>query len=107
VNRDSGGDGSKELTLGSARDSGVVEEAMDYLVAMRRPERSQTLAPYERDRYRDALFLKVIKNRHGAPDTEIGVRIDGMTLRLREDAELVIQADDLSKIAAAAGGRRR
>jgi replicative DNA helicase len=107
VNRESGGDGSKELTLGSARDSGVVEEAMDYLVAMRRPERSQTLSPFERERYRDTLFLKVVKNRHGAPDTEIGVRLDGMTLRLLEDASLVIQDDDLSKIAAQAGGRRR
>jgi replicative DNA helicase len=99
VNRESGGDGSKELGLGAARDSGVVEEAMDYLVAMRRPERSQTLAAYEREKYRDTLFLKVIKNRHGAPDTEIGVRIDGMTLRLREDAALAIAAEDLTKIA--------
>jgi replicative DNA helicase len=108
VNRESGGDGSKELTLGSARDSGVVEEAMDYLVAMRRPERSQTLSPHERERYRDTLFLKVIKNRHGAPDTEIGVRFDGMTLRLTEDPDLKIQDDDLSRIAAqASGGRRR
>jgi hypothetical protein len=72
---------------------------MDYLVAMRRPDRSQTFAAYEREKYRDALFLKVIKNRHGAPDTEIGVRIDGMTLRLREDAELSIAAEDLTKIA--------
>jgi replicative DNA helicase len=100
VNRESGGDGSKELTLGSARDSGVVEEAMDYLVAMRRPERSQTLSPVERERYKDTLFLKVIKNRHGAPDTEIGVRLNGMTLRLTEDADLKIQDDDISKIAA-------
>lgn len=108
VNRESGGDGSKELSLGSARDSGVVEEAMDYLVAMRRPERSQTLSAFERTRYRDTLFLKVIKNRHGAPDTEIGVRIDGMTLRLEEDKDLKIQDDDLSRIAAqASGGRRR
>ena len=107
VNRESGGDGSKELTLGSARDSGVVEEAMDYLVAMRRPERSQTLSPFERERYRDTLFLKVVKNRHGAPDAEIGVRLDGMTLRLSEDGELKIQDDDLSRIAAQAGGGRR
>src|SRR4029077_465197 len=42
VNREQGGDGSKELGLGAARDSGVVEEALDYLVAMRRLDRSQT-----------------------------------------------------------------
>jgi replicative DNA helicase len=100
VNRESGGDGSKELGLGAARDSGVVEEAMDYLVSMRRLDRSQVLAPYEREKYRDGLFLKVIKNRHGSPDTEIGVRLDGMTLRLAEDPTLKIPDDDMAKIAA-------
>jgi replicative DNA helicase len=107
VNREAGGDGSKELHLGSARDSGVVEEAMDYLVAMRRLDRSQTLAPYEREKYRDVLFAKVVKNRHGAPDTEIAIRIDPGTLRLREDPDLRITANELERIAAQAGGRRR
>lgn len=107
VNREAGGDGSKELHLGSARDSGVVEEAMDYLVAMRRLDRSQTLAPYEREKYRDVLFAKVVKNRHGAPDTEIAVRIDAGTLRLREDPDLRITDNELERIAAQAGGRGR
>ena len=99
VNREQGGDGSKELSLGAARDSGVVEEAMDYLVAMRRLDRSQTLAPYERDKYRDVLFCKVIKNRHGAPDTEVAVRIQTPSLRLEEDPTLKPDESDISKIA--------
>jgi replicative DNA helicase len=107
VNREAGGDGSKELHLGSARDSGVVEEAMDYLVAMRRLDRSQTLGSADREKYRDVLFAKVVKNRHGAPDTEIAIRIDGGTLRLAEDPNLKASESDLERIAAMAGGRRR
>src|SRR4051812_25422520 len=94
VNREAGGDGSKELGLGSARDSGVVEEAMDYLVAMRRLDRSQTLSQFEREKYRDVLFAKVVKNRHGSPDTEIAIRIDPRTLQLSEDPSLVIEDND-------------
>ena len=106
VNRDAGGDGSKELGLGAARDSGVVEEAMDYLVAMRRLDRSQTLGQAERDKYRDVLFAKVVKNRHGSPDTEIAIRLDTRTLRLEEDPSLQIDTNNLAMIAASAGRRR-
>jgi replicative DNA helicase len=106
VNREAGGDGSKELGLGAARDSGVVEEAMDYLVAIRRLDRSQTLSQVERERYRDVLFAKVVKNRHGAPDKEIAIRINPTTLDLTEDSGLEIADDDLGRIAASAGRRR-
>lgn len=106
VNRESGGDGSRELHLGSARDSGVVEEAMDYLVALRRLDRSQTLTQNERDKYRDILFAKVVKNRHGSPDTEIAIRFDPRTLRLQEDTWISANEDELGRIAASAGRRR-
>jgi replicative DNA helicase len=106
VNREAGGDGSKELGLGAARDSGVVEEAVDYLVAMRRLDRSQTLGQAERERYRDVLFAKVVKNRHGSPDTEVAIRINDLTLELREDPALRIADDDLGRIAAMASRRR-
>ncbi len=105
VNREQGGDGSKELSLASARDSGVVEEAMDYLVAMRRLDRAHALSLSERDRYRDALFLSVLKNRHGALGEEFAVRLDGHDLTLREDPELRVEQDDLARLARV-GGRR-
>lgn len=81
VNRD-GGDGSKELHLGSARDSGVIEEAMDYLVGVRRFDRSTELSDVDREIYKDTLFLKVIKSRHGTPGKEIAVQFDS-TLDVR------------------------
>jgi replicative DNA helicase len=102
VNRDAGGDGSKELHLGSARDSGVVEEAMDYLIGMRRFDRSEALPQMERDRYKDILFLKVIKSRHGTPGEEVSVQFDH-TLDVRPIAMAV--PESAAKVAHF-GGRR-
>ncbi len=107
VNREAGGDGSKELGLGSARDSGVVEEAMDYLLGVRRLDRSQTLTSVERQKYRDVLFAKVIKNRHGSPDREIAIRVDRRTLELAEDSSVVLEENELARIAATASRGRR
>lgn len=105
VHRDAGGDGSKELSLGSARDSGVIEEAMDYLIGMRRLDQSTTLSPVERERYRDCLFAKVIKNRHGVNGREIGIRLDTRALTLTEDPTLQAEQNDLARIAQMAGRR--
>lgn len=100
ANRDAGGDGSRELHLGSARDSGVIEEACDYLVALRRLDRSTTLAPAERERYRDLIFAKVLKHRHGVPMTdEIAYRIDGISLRLEEAPGVQAESSDLRRLA--------
>lgn len=94
-NRESGGDGSKELGLGSARDSGVVEEAMDYLVGMRRLDRSLSLSPSERARFTGVLFARVIKNRHGEPMTnEVAYHmVHGHTPQ--EDPHLAADSEDI------------
>ena len=106
VNREAGGDGSRELGLGSARDSGVVEEAMDYLIGARRLDRSLTLSSYDREKYRDVIFLKVVKNRHGETDTrETAYRFHPIGLRIEEDRHLTADTDDIAKIAQM-GGRR-
>jgi hypothetical protein len=106
VNREAGGDGSRELGLGSARDSGVIEEAMDYLVGMRRLDRSLTLSAADREKYRDVIFAKVIKNRHGDIDTrETAYRFWPMGLRLEEAVNIHIEHNDIARIAAI-GSRR-
>lgn len=110
VNREAGGDGSRELGLGSARDSGVVEEAMDYLVGIRRIGRSLTLTPAEREKFKDIIFTKVIKNRHGDPGAaETAYQFFPVGLRLEEKPQLTVAGDDIAdRIAAQAsrGGRR-
>jgi hypothetical protein len=106
VNREAGGDGSRELGLGSARDSGVVEEAMDYLLGLRRLDRSLEMPAAEREKYRDVIFVKVIKNRHGETDTrETAYRFNANGLQLKEDASFELEQDSIAKIAA--GGSRR
>lgn len=87
VSREAGGDGSRELTLGSARDSGIVEEVMDYLVAMRRPERSTALSAVQRIRYRDVLLFSILKNRHGEVGKETAVNVDPTALTLETDPD--------------------
>lgn len=107
VNRDAGGDGSRELSLGSARDSGVVEEAMDYLIGIRRLDRSVTLSSYEREKYRDVIFAKVIKNRHGDPHVnEVAYRFNPHGLQLFEDRDFKLDDTDAAKMAAPRTGRR-
>lgn len=106
VNREAGGDGSRELHLGSARDSGVIEEVCDYVITLRRLDRSTTLSEAERTRYKDVLFAKVLKHRHGIPMVdEIGYRIDFSSLRLIEEPALKPDENDLARLAKV-GGRR-
>lgn len=108
ANRDAGGDGSRELHLGSARDSGVIEEACDYIVALRRLDRSTTLSEAERTKYQDVIFAKLLKHRHGIPGiSEVAYRINGISLRLEEEPNIKVDDNDFEKLAKAiAGGRR-
>jgi replicative DNA helicase len=74
--REAGGlDGSKKIGLGAARDSGVIEEALDYIIGVRRFDRCDSLPGVIRQQYENVLFLTVPKNRHGQPfSEEIAVR---------------------------------
>tara|TARA_R110000824_G_scaffold32882_2_gene106008 strand:+ start:323 stop:1654 length:1332 start_codon:yes stop_codon:yes gene_type:complete len=83
VSREAGGDGSRSLTLGSARDSGIIEEVMDYLIALRRPP-NQGRSDVQRFTEKDILLLSLLKNRHGAVGIEAAVEIDPVSLRLTQ-----------------------
>ncbi len=108
VNRDKGGgDGSRELDMGSARDSGVVEEACDYMVALRRLDRNPNLTESDRFRFWDVIFAKPLKNRHGTLIEEVAYRMHPDTLRLTEDTNVRAMGDDASDRAAERAGRRR
>lgn len=105
VNRDAGGDGSKELHLGSARDSGVVEEAVDYLIGMRRFDRSTNYSLEVRQQYKDVLFARAIKVRHESPaDKEVAFKYD-WCLELEDRGH--IETPKASGDALNFGGRRR
>lgn len=106
VNREQGGDGSRELTLGAARDSGVVEEAVDYLVALRRLDRSRDASADTRLKFRDVIFAKVLKNRHGVLGDELAIRLNGEDLTLAEDLGLRAESADLPDLLSRSRGRR-
>lgn len=87
VSREAGGlYGEKRHSLGSARDSGVIEEAMDYLLGMRRVDRVPTLP--DRESYRDILWLEVLKHRHsGVTGQEHAYWMSDQGLHLVEQAD--------------------
>jgi replicative DNA helicase len=91
VSRAGGADGSEELGITAVRDSGVIEEALDYLVALRRVDRSKSLSDEVKQRYTDVLWASVIKNRHGhLTRREVAVRVNATSLALHEDQGLVL-----------------
>jgi replicative DNA helicase len=78
VSRGAGESGNVRLSLGAARDSGVVEEACDYLVGARRIEDNEDLE--------NVIFVDLIKNRHGQKGRdEWGFRMNTSTLTLSYD----------------------
>jgi hypothetical protein len=73
---------------------------------MRRFDRSDSLPPHERETYRDALFVKVIKSRHGTPGDEHAFRFD-YTLDLQAAPGLEPPASSRQVVNAHFGGGRR
>lgn len=107
VNRDAGGDGSKRLHLGSARDSGVVEEAVDYLLAFRRFDRTETQPEHVRSLYKNVLFLSAPKVRHEDPSQdEVAVTYDHTLVVTPAPDMSVPDAADTPTRVAHFGGRR-
>lgn len=95
VSREAGGDGSRELHLGSSRDSGVYEEVCDYLIGLRRLDRCLALTQAKRFDYRDTVFAHLLKNRHGELGGEVALHLDPKTLTMTQDKDTTIaDADD-------------
>ncbi len=73
-----GGTGREPVTLTAARDSGAIEEALDYLIAIWRPEMGRGGV--------EPLKVALLKNRHG-PTGEVRLWFDPRTLRITSDWE--------------------
>jgi hypothetical protein len=71
-------------------------------------DRSLTLSPFEREKYRDVIFSKVIKNRHGDPGhSETAYRFHPVGLKLSEDANMRPEENDVARIANQRAGNQR
>ncbi|MGV8123122.1 MAG: DnaB-like helicase C-terminal domain-containing protein [Candidatus Xenobiia bacterium LiM19] len=77
VGREKGGDGSLPLDMDSARDSGQVEEAADFVLGMWRPKLK---ANTEKDE--DELIIKILKNRKGPQYQQVSMNFVKRFLRI-------------------------
>jgi replicative DNA helicase len=81
-----GGDGAQPVTLAMLRDSGVIEESLDFLLGAWRPGKADGLNPVERDDLRDVMRVALLKNRKGRDGRTVDLRFRPASRRLVEDA---------------------
>ena len=82
-----GGDGSEPVTLPMLRDSGVIEESLDFLIRAWRPGKAAGLPPADALSLRDVVRVAILKNRKGSDGRWIDVRFRPDSRRLYEDAD--------------------
>jgi DnaB-like helicase C terminal domain len=83
------GDGADPVTLAMLRDSGVLEESLDFLLGCWRPGKSRTLEPAEARDLRDVMRVAILKNRKGPDGRTVDLRFHPESRRLYEPAEEV------------------
>jgi replicative DNA helicase len=82
-----GGDGSEAVTLPMLRDSGVIEEAADFVLGAWRPDRARDLPPADALCLRDVLRVAILNNLKGPAGRWIDLRFRPDSRRLHEDAD--------------------
>ena len=87
VSRAGGGDGSTPVTLSSLRDSGVLEESVDFLIGAWRPGKDPGLEPSDAISLRDVMRVALLKNRKGEGGRVVDLRFRPESRRLYEPAE--------------------
>src|SRR4051794_3914802 len=82
-----GGDGSEPATLPMLRDSGVIEEAADFVLGAWQPGRAANASPVDALSLRDVLRVAILKNRKGASGRFVDLRFRPDSRRLYEEAD--------------------
>ena len=77
-----GGSGGEPITLKMARDSGVIEEAADYLLGLWRPELKEGITREAREAVRGQFVVAVLKNRSGPAPKRVTLQFDSTSLRI-------------------------
>jgi len=77
-----GGSGGEPISLKMARDSGVIEEAADYLLGLWRPELTEGLSKEEKRARRGQFVVRVLKNRSGPAPKTVTLHFDSTCLRV-------------------------
>lgn len=81
-----GGDGSTPITLDMLRDSGVIEESMDFVVGCWRPGRNTEADPMEQLELEDVMRCQLLKNRKGQDGRVVDLVFRERSRRLVEQA---------------------
>jgi replicative DNA helicase len=79
------GDGSEEVTVTDARDSGAIEDSADFLIGCWRPELKTGLTPEGFREVKGQLWFRILKARRGM-QARFCAKFDGPTLRVLESA---------------------
>lgn len=82
-----GGDGSEPVSIEMLRDSGVLEESVDFLLGAWQPGRAAGLDPIEAIALRDVLRIRVLKSRKGGDGRLVDLRFRPESRRLYEEAD--------------------
>lgn len=80
-----GGDGSSEVGLEMLRDSGVLEESVDFLLGAWQPGRANGLSEEESEELQNVLCVKVLKSRKGGDGHQADLRFHPVSRRLYEE----------------------
>jgi replicative DNA helicase len=81
-----GGDGSIPVTLDMLRDSGVIEESMDFVIGCWRPGRNTDADPAEQLALQDVMRCQLLKNRKGPENRIVDLVFRDRSRRLYEQA---------------------
>ncbi len=85
VSRSAGEDGSQPLTISSARESGAIEEAADFLLGLYRPDMSSD------DK---TIMVQILKNRKGQERVEFAFDFDKVSLRIAPRGVALVQKEE-------------
>jgi len=81
------GDGSTPVTLDMLRDSGVIEEAMDFVIGCWRPGRNVDATVAEQMALEDVMRCRILKNRKGTEGREVDLTFRPQSRRLVETTD--------------------
>lgn len=87
-----GGDGSEPVTKEMLRDSGVLEEALDFLIGAWRPGKEKGISVVEQMELKDVLRVALLKNRKGADGRFVDLRFHPDSRQLTELTDPFVEA---------------
>jgi replicative DNA helicase len=80
------GDGWQPVTASTLRDSGVLEESLDFLIGAWQPARDPNVDPIAAQELRDTLRCSILKNRKGAAGRVVDLQFRPQSRRVYEPA---------------------